>query len=165
MDGVWWLLMSRMSMTNTASGTRHLKQCASGCARWIRRAARSLICSLPVMEASTRAITSVLAIRDLVPAKSIDTAVAETASDDWFADFDGDGVSEMAVGRLPARTACGSCGNGHEDPRIRERERWPGCDTHFGLQRHLRLSRNEQQSQGLPSTINHSRHDRFRTDA
>ncbi len=42
---------------------------------------------------------------DLVPAKSIDTAVAETASDDWFADFDGDGVSEMAVGRLPARTA------------------------------------------------------------
>ena len=42
---------------------------------------------------------------DLVPAKSIDTSVAETASDDWFADFDGDGVSEMAVGSLPARTA------------------------------------------------------------
>ena len=42
---------------------------------------------------------------DLVPAKSIDTSVAETASDEWFADFDGNGVSEMAVGRLPARTA------------------------------------------------------------
>ena len=42
---------------------------------------------------------------DLVPAKSIDTSIAETASDDWFADFNGDGVSEMPVGRLPARTA------------------------------------------------------------
>jgi hypothetical protein len=29
----------------------------------------------------------------------------ETASDDWLADFDGDGLAEMAVGRLPARTA------------------------------------------------------------
>ena len=28
----------------------------------------------------------------------------ETASDDWFADFDGDAVPEMAVGRLPIRT-------------------------------------------------------------
>ena len=37
--------------------------------------------------------------------KSVDTAVAETASDDWFGDLDGDGISEMAVGRLPARTA------------------------------------------------------------
>ena len=42
---------------------------------------------------------------DLVPVKLVDTAVAETASDDWFADFDGDGLSEMAVGRLPAGTA------------------------------------------------------------
>lgn len=40
---------------------------------------------------------------DLVPSKSVDTASAETASDEWFADFDGDGVAEMAVGRLPAR--------------------------------------------------------------
>jgi len=28
----------------------------------------------------------------------------ETASDDWFADFDGDGLAEMAVGRLTVRT-------------------------------------------------------------
>jgi hypothetical protein len=28
----------------------------------------------------------------------------ETASDDWFADFNQDGVPEMAVGRLPARS-------------------------------------------------------------
>jgi hypothetical protein len=28
----------------------------------------------------------------------------ETASDDWLADFDGDGVPELAVGRLPVRT-------------------------------------------------------------
>ncbi|NOZ56503.1 MAG: hypothetical protein GXO73_06910 [Calditrichaeota bacterium] len=38
---------------------------------------------------------------DLVPTKLIDTDVFETASDDWFADFDNDGVPEMAVGRLP----------------------------------------------------------------
>jgi hypothetical protein len=29
----------------------------------------------------------------------------ETASDDWLADFDGDGVAEMGVGRLPIRSA------------------------------------------------------------
>jgi len=41
---------------------------------------------------------------DLVPTKLVDTAVMETASDDWFADFKGDGLAEMAVGRLPARS-------------------------------------------------------------
>jgi len=43
--------------------------------------------------------------RDFVPTKTIDTQFLETASDDWFADFDSDGVPEMAVGRLPVRTA------------------------------------------------------------
>lgn len=38
---------------------------------------------------------------DLVPTKLIDTVFTETASDDWFADFDLDGVPELAVGRLP----------------------------------------------------------------
>ena len=42
---------------------------------------------------------------DFVPTKLLDTAEIETASDDWLADFDGDGIPEMAVGRLPARTA------------------------------------------------------------
>jgi Peptidase family C25 len=42
---------------------------------------------------------------DLVPAKLIDTGITETASDDWFADFDLDGIPELAVGRLPAHTA------------------------------------------------------------
>ncbi len=42
--------------------------------------------------------------KDLVPVRSIDTAVMETVSDDWFVDFDDDGVAEMAIGRLPART-------------------------------------------------------------
>jgi len=41
---------------------------------------------------------------DLVPTKLVDTEFMETASDDWFADFNGDGLAEMAVGRLPART-------------------------------------------------------------
>ena len=42
--------------------------------------------------------------RDFVPTKIVDTEFMETASDDWFADFDTDGVPEMAVGRLPIRT-------------------------------------------------------------
>jgi hypothetical protein len=41
---------------------------------------------------------------DVVPTKLIDTGLMETASDDWFADFNGDGVPEMSVGRLPARS-------------------------------------------------------------
>jgi hypothetical protein len=42
---------------------------------------------------------------DLVPTKLIDTGYMETASDDWLADFNGDGVAELATGRLPGRTA------------------------------------------------------------
>jgi hypothetical protein len=41
---------------------------------------------------------------DFVPTKLLDTAYLETASDDWFVDFHGDGLAEMAVGRLPVRT-------------------------------------------------------------
>ncbi|HEY5884796.1 MAG TPA: C25 family cysteine peptidase, partial [Pyrinomonadaceae bacterium] len=40
-----------------------------------------------------------------LPSPLIDTALLETASDDWFVDFDNDGVGEMSLGRLPARTA------------------------------------------------------------
>ena len=42
---------------------------------------------------------------DFVPTKLIDTTMMETASDDWLADFDGDGVANLAIGRLPVRTA------------------------------------------------------------
>jgi hypothetical protein len=42
---------------------------------------------------------------DLVPTKLVDTENFETASDDWFADLDDDGVPEMAVGRLPVDSA------------------------------------------------------------
>jgi hypothetical protein len=42
---------------------------------------------------------------DFVPSKLIDTAFMETSCDDWFADFDLDGVPEMALGRFPVRTA------------------------------------------------------------
>lgn len=42
---------------------------------------------------------------DFVPARLIDTALLETVSDDWFVDFDNDGVTEMSIGRLPVRTA------------------------------------------------------------
>jgi hypothetical protein len=41
---------------------------------------------------------------DIAPSKLIDTALMETASDDWFVDFNDDGLPELAVGRLPARS-------------------------------------------------------------
>jgi len=34
----------------------------------------------------------------------VDTVSNETASDDWFVDFKGDGLPILAVGRIPART-------------------------------------------------------------
>jgi len=42
---------------------------------------------------------------DLLPTKLVDTTYLETASDDWFADFDGDGIGDIPVGRLPVQTA------------------------------------------------------------
>jgi Peptidase family C25 len=41
---------------------------------------------------------------DFVPTKLIDTALMETASDEWLADLDSDGRAELAIGRLPVRT-------------------------------------------------------------
>ena len=41
---------------------------------------------------------------DLLPSKLVDAGTVETASDDWFADFDGDGSADLAIGRLPVRT-------------------------------------------------------------
>lgn len=41
---------------------------------------------------------------DLVPTKLVDTVFMETGSDDTLADFDGDGIPEIPVGRLPVRT-------------------------------------------------------------
>jgi hypothetical protein len=41
---------------------------------------------------------------DFVPTKLIDTDFMETASDDWFTDFNNDGIADIATGRLPARS-------------------------------------------------------------
>lgn len=41
---------------------------------------------------------------DRVPTKLLDTNLMEAASDDWLADFDNDGVADIAIGRLPVRT-------------------------------------------------------------
>jgi hypothetical protein len=41
---------------------------------------------------------------DLVPSKLVDSLFTETASDDWFVDFDNDGIAEMALGRIAIRT-------------------------------------------------------------
>ena len=42
---------------------------------------------------------------DFVPTKLIDTMLMEAASDDWLGDFDQDAIAEIAIGRLPVRTA------------------------------------------------------------
>ncbi|MCP4716629.1 MAG: hypothetical protein GY868_16025, partial [Deltaproteobacteria bacterium] len=42
---------------------------------------------------------------DLVPAKMVDTLDLKVPSDDWFVDFDDDGLPEMAVGRIPVNSA------------------------------------------------------------
>lgn len=42
---------------------------------------------------------------DYVPTKLVATTFLETASDDWFVDFDGDDVADIPIGRLPVRTA------------------------------------------------------------
>lgn len=42
---------------------------------------------------------------DLLPTKLVPTTYLKTASDDWFVDFDGNGLPELAVGRLSARSA------------------------------------------------------------
>jgi hypothetical protein len=42
---------------------------------------------------------------DLLPTKLVETVQMETASDDWFVDSNLDGIAEIAIGRLPVRTA------------------------------------------------------------
>jgi hypothetical protein len=41
---------------------------------------------------------------DFVPTKLVDTSYLETSSDDWFVDFNNDGLPDIAIGRLPVRT-------------------------------------------------------------
>jgi hypothetical protein len=41
---------------------------------------------------------------DWTPVQLVETSLLETASDDWFADFDNDDVAQMAVGRLPVNS-------------------------------------------------------------
>lgn len=41
---------------------------------------------------------------DFVPTRLLDTRLMETASDEWLTDFNQDGIAEIAIGRLPART-------------------------------------------------------------
>jgi hypothetical protein len=41
---------------------------------------------------------------DLVPTKTVETVFMEAPSDNWFADTTGDGIPDLAIGRLPVRT-------------------------------------------------------------
>jgi hypothetical protein len=43
--------------------------------------------------------------QDLVPTRLVDATTLETSSDDALADFDGDGIADLSVGRLPVQTA------------------------------------------------------------
>ncbi len=52
--------------------------------------------------------------RDFIPTRLIDTEFMETASDVWLADFDNDGVENLAIGRLPV-------GNNAEAVRMLEK--------------------------------------------
>lgn len=45
-----------------------------------------------------------LGYQNTVPTKMITTVYIETGSDEGLADFDNDGLSEMAIGRIPAKT-------------------------------------------------------------
>lgn len=42
---------------------------------------------------------------NLIPSKMVNTVYLETSSDEALADFNGDGLSEIAIGRIPARTS------------------------------------------------------------
>ncbi|HEY2090978.1 MAG TPA: C25 family cysteine peptidase [Thermoanaerobaculia bacterium] len=42
---------------------------------------------------------------DFVPTKMVPTLYLKTASDDWFTDFNGDGIADIPVGRIPVRSA------------------------------------------------------------
>jgi len=46
-----------------------------------------------------------LGANDFVPTKLMEMMYLKTASDDWFTDFDNDGVADLPIGRLPVRTA------------------------------------------------------------
>ena len=47
---------------------------------------------------------------DYVPTKLVPTGYLETASDDWFADFNDTGVPSIAIGRIAVRTAAEASG-------------------------------------------------------
>ena len=42
---------------------------------------------------------------DYVPTKLVITTLLRTASDDWFTDFNNDGIADIPIGRIPVRTA------------------------------------------------------------
>ncbi|MGH8067686.1 MAG: C25 family cysteine peptidase [Candidatus Entotheonellia bacterium] len=44
-------------------------------------------------------------LADYIPTQLVDTEFMETAADDGLVDFNGDGLPELAIGRLPVRTA------------------------------------------------------------
>jgi hypothetical protein len=43
--------------------------------------------------------------RDFVPTRLVDATFNETSSDDWFTDFNNDGIADIPVGRLPVASA------------------------------------------------------------
>jgi len=48
--------------------------------------------------------------RDIVPMKTVDTQYLETSSDSWLADFNDDGIEDLALGRLPVGNSSEAAG-------------------------------------------------------
>jgi hypothetical protein len=48
-----------------------------------------------------------LGYNDMVPTKIVNLVYAESGSDEALADFDNDGLAELAIGRIPSKTAAG----------------------------------------------------------
>ena len=96
----------RTSMTSSAPATRRRSRSATSCRRFTAAGRRPPRFVLLVGDASFDPRNFLgQGDFDFAPTKLIDTQQMETASDDWFVDWNADGVPDIAIGRLSVRTA------------------------------------------------------------
>ena len=147
----------RACLTSSPSGRGARRR--SGTSWPVRRTpgrGRRATCCWWGMPASIPGTTSGTGGLDLVPTKLVDTTYMETASDDWFADFDGDGIGDIPVGRLPVQTVVGGHHRDRQDRGLRRRSRARPGAAGGGCQRRgqrLRGLECDQVKAALPSTV------------